>query len=108
MFALDISLEREDGCPTLGVMRQELDILLKVECFCCNPVFGVDRTEYGYLENPQLAQHSSHQEPVAVLTFLRSPHGMKQYECGRTQPLLRMGHDHGKLEVETYRVKTKY
>jgi hypothetical protein len=35
------------------------------------------------LENPQLAQHSYHQEPVAVLAFLRSPHtnaGMKQYE----------------------------
>ncbi len=38
MFALDISLDKEDGCPTLGVMRQELDILLKVECFWCNPV----------------------------------------------------------------------
>jgi hypothetical protein len=21
---------------------------------------------------------------------------MKQYECGRTQPLFRVGHDHGK------------
>jgi hypothetical protein len=50
-------------------------------------------------ENPQLAQHSYRQEPVAVLAFLHSPHtnaGMKQYECGRTQPLLRMGHDHRK------------
>ncbi len=53
----------------------------------------------GHLENPQLAQHSYRQEPVAVLAFLRSPHtnaGMKQYECGPTQPLLRMGHDRGK------------
>ncbi len=58
----------------------------------------MDRTEQGYLENPQLGQHSYRQEPVAVLTFLRSPHayaGMKQYEFGSTQPLLRMGHDHG-------------
>ncbi len=31
------------------------------------PLFGVDRTEQGYLGNPQLAQHSYHQEPVAVL-----------------------------------------
>jgi hypothetical protein len=39
-----------------------------------------------------------------IRAFLRSPHanaGMKQYKCGRTQPLLRMGHDHGKLAVET-------
>jgi hypothetical protein len=39
-----------------------------------------------------------------ICAFLRSPHanaGMKQHECGRTQPLLRMGHDHGKLAVET-------
>jgi hypothetical protein len=59
----------------------------------------VDRTEYGHLENSQLAQHSYRQEPVTVLPFLRSPHtnaGMKQCECGRTQPLLRMGHDRGK------------
>ncbi len=38
------------------------------------------------------------QEPVAVLAILRSPHanaGMKQYECGRTQPLFRAGHDRG-------------
>ena len=33
MGLLYTSLEREDGCPTLGVMRQELDILLKVECY---------------------------------------------------------------------------
>ncbi len=38
--------------------------------------------------------------------FLRSPHanaGMKQkkYKCGRTQPLLHVGHDHEKLAVET-------
>jgi hypothetical protein len=51
------------------------------------------------MKNHQLAQHSYRQEPVAVLAFLHSPHtnaGMKQYECGRTQPLLRMGHDRGK------------
>ncbi len=51
------------------------------------------------MENPQLAQHSHCQEPVAALAFLRSPHanaGMKQYKCGRTQPLLHMGHNHRK------------
>jgi hypothetical protein len=61
---------------------------------------GVDRIEKGYLENPQLAQHSLHfQEPVAVLAFLRSPHlnaGMQQYKCGSTQPLLRVRHDRQK------------
>jgi hypothetical protein len=39
-----------------------------------------------------------------IRAFLRSPPanaGMKQYKYGRTQPLLRMGHDHGKLAVET-------
>jgi hypothetical protein len=38
------------------------------------------------------------QEPVDVLAILRSPHanaGMKQYECGRTQPLFRAGHNRG-------------
>jgi hypothetical protein len=38
-----------------------------------------------------------------IRTFLRSPHanaGMKQYECGPSQPLLHVGHDHGKLAVE--------
>jgi hypothetical protein len=45
----------------------------------------------GLLGKPQLAQHSYRR----ILAFLRSPHaGMKQYECGRTQPLLRMGHDY--------------
>ncbi len=51
-------------------------------------LFGADRTEQGYLTNPQLTQHS---EPVAVLASLHSSHpnaSMKQYECGRTQPLL--------------------
>ncbi len=36
--------------------------------------------------------------------FLHSPRanaGVKKYKCGRTQPLLRMSHDHGKLAVET-------
>jgi hypothetical protein len=62
----------------------------------------------GLLGKPQLAQHSYHQEPVAVLTFLRSPHanaGMKQYECGRTQPLLCMGQNHGKLAVDKILIK---
>ncbi len=53
-------------------------------------------------KTPSSAAFVPRQEPVAVLAFLRSPHlnaGMKQYECGRTQPLLRMGHDHGKTTV---------
>ncbi len=59
----------------------------------------MNRTEKGHLENPQLVQHPNRQEPVAVLAFLHSPHtnaGMKQYKCGRTLPLLRMGHNRGK------------
>ncbi len=39
---------------------------------------------------------------IAGLVLLRSPHandGMKQYECGHTQPLLRAGRDHGKTSV---------
>jgi hypothetical protein len=54
----------------------------------------------GLLGKPPASAASLHlQEPVAVLAFLRSPHliaGMKQYECGHTQPLLRRGHDRGK------------
>ena len=63
---------------------------------------GLDRI--GLLEKPPAAQHAfpfkSH--AVAVLAFLRSTHanaGMKQYECGRTQPLFRAGHDRGKTCV---------
>jgi len=55
-------------------------------------LFGADRTEWGHLTNPQLAQHPYRQEPVAVRAVaLHSSHsnaGMKQLECGRTQPLL--------------------
>jgi hypothetical protein len=32
-------------------------------------LFGVDRAEWGYLENPQQAQHSYHQELVAVCSL---------------------------------------
>jgi hypothetical protein len=50
---------------------------------------GPDRI--GLLGKPPAVQHFVPlQEPVAVLAFLRSPFayaGMKQYECGRTQPL---------------------
>ncbi len=38
------------------------------------------------------------EEPVAILAILCSPHtnaGMKQYECGHTQPLFRAGHERG-------------
>ncbi len=65
-------------------------------------MFGADRTEKGYLENSQQSSIRNLQVPVAVLAFLHSPHlnaGMKQYECGRTQPLLRMGQDGGKTSV---------
>jgi hypothetical protein len=50
-------------------------------------------------KTPSRAAFVPLQEPVAVLALLRSPHanaGMKQYECVRTQPLFRAGHDHGK------------
>jgi hypothetical protein len=39
------------------------------------------------------------QDSVAILAFLRSPQanaGMKQYECGPTQPLFLAGHNRGK------------
>jgi hypothetical protein len=49
-------------------------------------------------KNPSRAAFVPLQEPVAVLAILCSPHtnaGMKQYECGRTQPLFRAGHGCG-------------
>jgi hypothetical protein len=74
-------------------------------------LFGVDRTEKGYLTNTQLAQHSYRQDPVALLTSLLSSNaGMKQYECGRTQPLLCKGHDHRETSGQNLKSedKTKY
>jgi hypothetical protein len=53
-------------------------------------------------KTPSSAAFVPLQEPVAVLAFLHSPHtnaGMKQYECGCTQPLLRKGHDRGNTSV---------
>ncbi len=69
-------------------------------------MFGADRTELGYLENPQQRSIRNLQEPVAVLAFLCSPHlkfGMKQYECGHTQPLVHNLYFVmvGKLTIET-------
>jgi hypothetical protein len=58
---------------------------------------GPDRI--GLLGKPPPAAFVPLQEPVAILALLRSPHlhaAMKQYEGGRTQPLFRGGHDHGK------------
>jgi hypothetical protein len=49
-------------------------------------------------KTPSRAAFIPLQERVAVLTILRSPHtnvGMKQYECGHTQPLFHAGHDRG-------------
>jgi hypothetical protein len=69
----------------------------------CSAWTGLDRI--GLLGKPPASsaflpsRASSH-----IRAFLSSPHantGMKQYECGRTQPLLHVGHDHGKLAVET-------
>jgi hypothetical protein len=64
----------------------------KYQYFLYDRLFGSVRTEWGHLTNPQLAWHSYRQEPVAVRAVtLHSSHpdaGMKQYECGRTQPLL--------------------
>jgi hypothetical protein len=60
---------------------------LKYSC-----LFGSARTEWGHLANPQLTWHSYQQEPVAIRTVTlhssNSNAGMKQYECGRTQPPL--------------------
>ena len=57
-----------------------------------------DRTEWGYLTNPKLAQHSYRQEPVAELASLRSLYLQCGYEAIRVwsyiQPLLCKGHDH--------------
>jgi hypothetical protein len=55
-------------------------------------MFGADPDRMGYLENPQHAAFVPLQEPVSVLASY-IPHtqanaGMKQYKCGRTQPLL--------------------
>jgi hypothetical protein len=57
-----------------------------------NSVFGEDQTEKGYLKDPQLAQHSCRQEPLPYAAHTSNP-GMKQYECGCTQPLLCLGCD---------------
>jgi hypothetical protein len=55
-------------------------------------LFGSAQTDLGHLANPQLTWHSYHQEPVTInavtLHSSNSNAGMKQYECGRTQPLL--------------------
>jgi hypothetical protein len=55
-------------------------------------------TEKGYLENPQQSSIRSPSRASSRTRLLRSPHanaGMKQYECGRTQPFFRVGHDPG-------------
>jgi hypothetical protein len=65
----------------------------------CSAGTGQNRVTW---KTPSRAAFVPLQEPVAGLAFLRSPHanaGMKQYECGRTQPLFRAGHDRGKTCV---------
>ncbi len=50
------------------------------------------------------------QEPVAVLTSY-VPHtnaGMKQYECGHTQPLFRAGLNHGQTSGQNLKDSDKY
>jgi hypothetical protein len=64
----------------------------------CITLFGADPDRIGLLGNPPAAEHSSPPRASSCTCFLRSPHanaGMKQYECGRTQPLFRAGHDRG-------------
>ncbi len=54
--------------------------------------------EKGYLESPQQSSIHSPSRGSSRTLLLHSPHanaGMKQYECGRTQPLFRAGHDRG-------------
>ncbi len=78
-------LTLQDGLHHLHIDRKHIRLVTYT-------VFGADRTEWGHLTNPQLARHSYRQEPVAVRAVtLHSSHpkaGMKQYECGRTKPLL--------------------
>jgi hypothetical protein len=61
-------------------------------------------------KTPSSAAFVPLQEPVAVLAFLRSPHlnaGMKQYDCGRTQPSLCMVHNRGKTSMSKPKKRVK-
>ncbi len=67
----------------------------------CSAQVGQNRAPW---QAPSQCESFRRQELIVVRAFLRYPHakaGMKQYECGRTQPLFRAGSDHGKLAVET-------
>jgi hypothetical protein len=62
------------------------------------PLFGADPDRIGLLGKPQQQSIRSPPRASSRTRFLRSPHanaGMKQYECGRTQPLFRVGHNRG-------------
>ncbi len=69
--------------PTTGKLSLCIDQL-----FSFNLLGGRRPDRIGLLDKPQ---HSYRQQPVAVVTSLHSSHpnaGLKQYECGHTQPLL--------------------
>jgi hypothetical protein len=83
-----------DGhCPYMLILytAQRLQIHL---------LFGADPDRIGLLGKPPAAEHCIRSPPRAssCTRFLRSPRanaGMKRNECGHTQPLFRVGHDHG-------------
>jgi hypothetical protein len=64
-------------------------VTLKYILMIIVPCSARTRTEQGYLENPQQKCILSPSRASSRTRLLRSPHanaGMKQYECGRTQP----------------------
>ncbi len=65
-----------------------------IKC-CTQNCSEIEFVFLNYLENPH--QQSIRSPPIAS-SLLCSPHanaGMKQYKGDRTQPLFRVGHDHG-------------
>ncbi len=66
---------------------------------CCSARTGQNRVTW---KTPSSAAFVSLPEPVALLAILCSPHAnasMKQYQCGRTQPLFCAGQNHGTTDV---------
>jgi hypothetical protein len=104
-----LSAQWSEPSPTylIAVCRKSFQLVLKSLTFyifqylfffhsACSSWTGQNRFTW---KTPSSAAFVLLQEQVAVLAFLCSPHAnasMKQYECGRTQPLFRAGHDRGK------------
>ncbi len=69
-----------------------------VQCTAIYTCSARTGTEKGYLENPQQSSIRSPPRASSRTRLLPSPHanaGMKQYECGRTQPLFRERYNRG-------------